>query len=121
MPIMNPPKSFPGLEKLPPLVRTMIERIFPQDPDMPIPAMGGIMAASVPNPAAKALGGVREPYTKEVWSKLEQVFRPKVEIATKVLPQEPSIVPPAPTGVKDALNSYRGTIAEILAKARGTR
>ena len=82
---------------------------------MPIPAMSAVAG---PSEVAKALGGIRvEPHTKEVWQRLEQVFRPKAEIAKHVVPETGSAVPEMPGAISQvgrAFGDYNKKLAQLL-------
>lgn len=49
MPTLKPPKQFPGLQHLPSPLRRLTEMVFPQEPEMPTPAI-------VKMPGAKQAG-----------------------------------------------------------------
>lgn len=91
MPLMKKPGSFPGLDKLPPLAKALIERAFPPD-QLPAP-MGTFLhrapadIAKVLGPPAKALPQIVPQTLKKVGSEVDQYASKIAQMLQRAKPE----------------------------------
>lgn len=114
MPAFKVAPKFPGLDRLPGPLQGLVGAFFPQEPQMPTPAMTTLQG---PSEVAKALGGIQGPHDLATLKRLQEVFRPKD--LSKVLPQEMNISQVAPDFgyrkiIGNALSDYKNAVAGLL-------
>src|SRR3990167_7714346 len=121
-PAFKAPGSFPGLDQLPDSVRRALEALFPPDA-LPMPvatSIGGdglkqaLRLRLEQTPVDRSNPFMQAKHGQGVYERLQDIFS---KYMSKVLPQTPSAVPPAPQGLQQLgqdLNQHSAQLDEIL-------